>query len=393
MGAPDSSTAARSPIQVPLKFSWQGTGASLQQIVTLGFGCFPIGGLPMRQRTISDEFWRDSQIWGLSQEDTATLLYLLTSPSSNIIGCYRLVWRIAAAEMGWTADQMLVVVMRLQEKGLIEYTESGWVWVKIWWLHNSPAVALNPRSKLITHARKQFADIPRDWLAAFGMSLEAMGINTQEIGYPCPIKGAHEAAPHASPDAPSDAPSGEASQAPSGNTQTHQQQAFDAPSHAAPAAPQDGSGGNRYLVSGNTTTTNSSSEESKPVVVSDLFFPPTTPQTERDSIQAALVGTGIGEEFWQPLVDELFGARLHREIRNPVGYIRGMVERAMNGRFVPEYGVRVAKAREVAAAQERHDQAQNKVLRDSQPPIDEVLNRLPSGQRFFMQKVTGGHGK
>ena len=348
----------------------------------------------MRQRTISDDFWRDSQIWGLSQEDTATLLYLLTSPSSNIIGCYRVVWRIAAAEMGWTADQMLVVIKRLQEKGLIEYTDSGWVWVKIWWKHNSVAVALSPKSKLISHARKQFADIPRDWLAAFGKSLEAMGINTQEIGYPSPIKTAPDAPSNAPSDAPSHASSNAPSDAPSVNVQTHQQMGSDAPSHAAPDAPEDGAEGNRYLVSGNTTTTSSSSGETKPVVVvDDLIFPPQTPQAERDSIQAVLVSTGVGEEFWQQLVDELIGARMHRAISNPAGYIRGMAERAMSGTFTPERGISVVQAREEAAAQARQDEAQKKAFLESQPPTSDVLNRLPARQSAFLEKMTGGHAK
>ena len=348
----------------------------------------------MRQRTISDDFWRDSQIWGLSQEDTATLLYLLTSPSSNIIGCYRVVWRIAAAEMGWTADQMLVVVKRLQEKDLIEYTDSGWVWVKIWWRHNSTAVALNPKSKLVSHARKQFADIPRDWLAAFGKSLEALGINTREIGFPSPIKAAPDAAPDAPSDAAPDAPSHAPSDAPSENVQTHQQRGLDAPSDAAPDASGDGAGGNRYLVSGNTTTTSSSSQDGKPVVVvPDLFFPPPTPQPERDSIQAVLVSSGVAEEFWQMLVDELYGARMHREISNPVGYIRGMAERAISGTFTPERGINVAKKREEAAAQARQDEAQNKAFLDSQRPADEVLSRLPARTSAFLEKMTRGHSK
>ena len=345
----------------------------------------------MRQRTISDDFWRDSQIWGLSQEDTATLLYLLTSPSSNIIGCYRLVWRIAAAEMGWTADQMLVVIKRLQEKELIEYTDSGWVWVKIWWRHNSAAVAISPKSKLISHARKQFADIPRDWLAAFGKSLEAMGINTQEIGYPSPIKIAPDAPSHAPSDAPSHAPS----HAPSVNAQTHQQMGSDAPCDAPCDAPWYGAGGNRYLVSSNTTTTSSSSKESNPVVVvvNDLIFPPQTPQAERDSIQAVLVSTGVGEEFWQMLVDELYGARTHREISNPVGYIRGMAERSISGTFTPERGISVANAREAAAAQARQDEAQKKAFLESRPPTGEVLNRLPARQSAFLEKMTEGQVK
>jgi hypothetical protein len=139
----------------------------------------------MRQRTISDFFWRDPEISDISQEDKATLLYFLTSPSSNIIGIYQVVWRIAAAEMGWTADQLIVVVKRLQQMGLIEFTDAGWIWVKIWWKHNSAAGAFSP--KLIQNARKQLAAMPSEWLDTFLKSVELTGVDRVSIGYPYPI--------------------------------------------------------------------------------------------------------------------------------------------------------------------------------------------------------------
>jgi hypothetical protein len=104
-------------------------------------------------------------ICDLSQEDKATLLYLLTSPSSNIIGVYQVVPRIAAAEMGWTADQFMVVLGRLQTKNLINFMDTGWVWIKIWWKHNSAPGAFSP--KLKENAKKQLAAMPSDWQEEF----------------------------------------------------------------------------------------------------------------------------------------------------------------------------------------------------------------------------------
>ena len=149
------------------------------------------------------------------------------------------------------------------------------------------------------------------------------------------------------------------------------------------------------IITTTTTTTSSSSKESNPVVVvvNDLIFPPQTPQAERDSIQAVLVSTGVGEEFWQQLVDELIGARMHRAISNPAGYIRGMAERAMSGTFTPEMGVGVANAREAAAAQARQNEAQKKAFLESRPPTGEVLNRLPARQSAFLEKMTEGQVK
>lgn len=139
----------------------------------------------MRQRTICDFFWRDPQISDLSQEDKATLLYLLTSPSSNIIGIYQVVPRIAAAEMGWTADQFMVVLQRLQLKGLVDFTNIGWVWIKIWWKHNSAAGAFSP--KLIKNSRGQFDAMPAEWKEEFLQLLETAGLNRVLIGYPYPL--------------------------------------------------------------------------------------------------------------------------------------------------------------------------------------------------------------
>ena len=139
----------------------------------------------MRQRTLSDFFWRDPQIYNLSQEDKATLIYFLTCPSSNIIGVYQVVWGIAAAEMGWTKDQILEVAKRLQSRGLINFDEHGWVWVKIWWQHNSAPGAFSP--KLLKSSKKQCDAMPPEWLESFLKSVEMAGVDRVSIGYRYPI--------------------------------------------------------------------------------------------------------------------------------------------------------------------------------------------------------------
>ena len=93
------------------------------------------------------------------------------------------------------------------------------------------------------------------------------------------------------------------------------------------------------------------------------------------------------------LVDELYGARTHREISNPVGYIRGMAERAISGTFTPERGISVARKREEAAALAKQDEAQKKALFDHQPPTADVLDRLPARQSAFLEKMTEGQVK
>lgn len=120
-----------------------------------------------RQRTINDsEFWRSPRIADRTQEDKATLLYLLTSPYSNIIGVYPIVPRIAAAEMGWTAEQLLPILRRLGDFELVQFEEpSGFVWVRNWWDHNSAKMAVATTLREKTYS--QIAAIPVAWRTAF----------------------------------------------------------------------------------------------------------------------------------------------------------------------------------------------------------------------------------
>lgn len=138
----------------------------------------------MRQRTVSDFFWRDPALASLTQEDKATLLYLLTGPSSNITGVYQIVPRIAAAEMGWTAEQLVLVLERLDRAQLVRWRQDGgWVWVRIWWSHNKLPMALSPKHKANTI--NQLRGVPADWLADYLGEVEGYGyrIDTLSIGY------------------------------------------------------------------------------------------------------------------------------------------------------------------------------------------------------------------
>lgn len=120
-----------------------------------------------RQRTIDDaNFWRSPAISECTQEDKATLLYLLTSPSSNVIGVYQIVMRVAAAEMGWTPDQLAQVLRRLHEAQLIRFDEaSSYVWVRIWWAHNSAKMAVG--QKLRERTLVQMSQIPPQWVEEY----------------------------------------------------------------------------------------------------------------------------------------------------------------------------------------------------------------------------------
>jgi hypothetical protein len=94
------------------------------------------------------------------------LLHLLTAPDSNITGVYPLVPRIAGAEIGWTVDQWLQVIHRLQDEDLARYDDLRLiVWVRIWWDHHSATQVTGP--KLRARALEEIRRIPSEWMDDF----------------------------------------------------------------------------------------------------------------------------------------------------------------------------------------------------------------------------------
>ncbi len=172
---------------------WQRAGDSRHPAAAAGQAdksCEPGGG-KMRQRTIVDsEFWCSNQLINLTTEDRMVLIYLLTSTFSNIIGVYELVPRVAAAQIGWTEEQLAQVLRRLIKCGLIDWDEqSGFVWVKIWWKHNVVRQISGP--KLRARALEQIEAMPLRWRQDFLSDLQQKGVNmisrpadTVSISYP-----------------------------------------------------------------------------------------------------------------------------------------------------------------------------------------------------------------
>ena len=114
-------------------------------------------------------------------EDRFALFYLLTCPKSNITGSYSIIPRIAAAEIGWdTESQFLRVLRRLADSGFIKYdTETGFVWVRIWWEHHHPKVAMGPM--LYKKTIKQIREMPSSWISEY---LDDLLIQLQEYQDP-----------------------------------------------------------------------------------------------------------------------------------------------------------------------------------------------------------------
>ena len=346
----------------------------------------------MRQRTISDFFWRDPEISDLSQEDKATLLYFLTSPSSNIIGCYQVVWMIAAAEMGWTKDQLLVVARRLKTRDLIDFTDEGWIWVKAWWKHNSSKGAFSP--KLFGNAKKQCQSIPVVWIKEFTEWLKNADVDTLSIGYPCPM----DTLCHTPSDRVS-IPYQYANDTLSETAETHENTGdntlchtlSDTLYHTVPHTPPPNHNHNIQYVTLTTTPNPSANEASgqqpKPtpvVVVDDLIFSPLIRPDQREAILTLLSSSGVSPNLWQLILDELHGAQLAQTIENPVGYVRGIALRANQGTFHPELALKIAEKRRnqnrpapviVEAPQARRHADQDEI------------NRLPTNIRASLTRM------
>lgn len=206
---------------------------------------------------------------------------------------YQIVWNIASSQQGWTKDQLLGVANRLKEQGLIDFNEQGWIWVKIWWKHNSAKGAFSP--KLIANAKKQCDEMPAEWLEGFIKSVERAGVNRVSIGYPYPIDTL-----------------------PPNTT---------------------------YNSISNTTTTTQEQE---------LVFPSQLSEAEKNSVAGLLVKIQyFPPDKKQELLDELCGAINTNAITtNRLSFFHSLVESAQKSPFVPVRGLNVLSARNKTAKTE-----------------------------------------
>ncbi|WP_235181218.1 hypothetical protein [Bordetella bronchiseptica] len=80
-----------------------------------------------------------------------------------MIGAYEVVLRVAASEMGWDVESQLInVIRRLVDADLIYFdADANYVWVKVWWDHNSAKMAV--ASTLRKKTLQQIEALPERW--------------------------------------------------------------------------------------------------------------------------------------------------------------------------------------------------------------------------------------
>jgi uncharacterized phage protein (TIGR02220 family) len=70
---------------------------------------------------IDCSFWNDRRFQGVTGHVREALLYLLSSPHINHIGCYRISPEYMALDLEWTADDARAAIRDLQKIGLVKY--------------------------------------------------------------------------------------------------------------------------------------------------------------------------------------------------------------------------------------------------------------------------------
>lgn len=116
-------------------------------------------------------FWLKQNV--LSWSDSAKLLslYLLTCPHCNLLGCFRLPGGYVASDLGWSEEQVQVVMSELAADGFIVRCEnSGWTLITSF-LRNNPIENPNQGKAAVRLLR----DVPGDFIGMKAL-LEALSL-------------------------------------------------------------------------------------------------------------------------------------------------------------------------------------------------------------------------
>lgn len=290
--------------------------------------------------------------------------------------------------MGWTKDQLLVVVKRLKAKMLIDCNDAGWIWVKIWWKHNSAAGAFSP--KLLQNARKQCAALPAEWLDEFLESLKTVGVDRVLIGYPYSIPYPSDTLPPNSISNSNTTTTATSEKIGHPESDIHRNGANSAPlAETRTNTVIESTGANSAIqteVCNSARNVEPELPDQKTVVV-DLIFPSSIQACQHDAIRALLSGSGVSPDHWQTLIDELHGAQLAKPITNPIGYVRGMAERMSAGSFTAERAPMIAEQRKRRETNEQHAVDMAKKRQDCGQPSPAQLDRLPQRIRESLTRL------
>lgn len=98
-------------------------------------------------------------------------------------------------------------------------------------------------------------------------------------------------------------------------------------------------------------------------------------KTEEHASADTLLNT-VNNKRAQELLDELAARINNNQVRNPLGYLRSLVQRDKSGKFIPELGLNIAKARK--NKQEEANKKAPEVKRTKPEDIPKKLNSMHS---------------
>jgi len=151
---------------------------------------------------------------------------------------------------------------------------------------------------------------------------------------------------------------------------------------AHPQARSSGSGSTGSTQTTTTTTTTTTTGQAG--YEAELIFPACI-SLELQPAARRLLAPLNGQA--QALLDELAGRMATQQIKNPIAYLRGLVQRAKAGGFMPEAGIAVAAARhrqeEIRQAKAAREEAFREQIRRSKPPPEHI--------RALVERIRGRH--
>lgn len=76
---------------------------------------------------IACAFWQDKKVRGLPEDGRTMLLYLLTCPHANLIGCFRLPDAYAADDLQWEPSRVRTALAILASYGMVVRDDDNWL--------------------------------------------------------------------------------------------------------------------------------------------------------------------------------------------------------------------------------------------------------------------------
>ena len=88
-------------------------------------------------RTVTTDFWEDSKVEELGSTAKYVMLYLLTSPRTNLAGCYEVTYKRIGVDTGLSMGQVEKAIAELREADIIGYCErTNEVMIRNWDRYN-----------------------------------------------------------------------------------------------------------------------------------------------------------------------------------------------------------------------------------------------------------------